>query len=52
MKKRETNGIFWKNRKDGGRRTGRRLLAGLCAALLLAAAPAAGAHAEELPAGP
>lgn len=51
MKKRETNGIFWKNRRDGGRRTGRRLLAGLCAALLLAAAPAAGAQAEELPAG-
>lgn len=51
MKKRETNGSFWKNRRDGGRRTGRRLLAGLCAALLLAAAPAGGAQAEELPTG-
>ena len=51
MKKRETDGIFWKNRRNGGRRTGRRLLAGICAALLLAAVPAGGAQAEELPAG-
>ena len=51
MKRSRSNGVLQENRRQKGFRRGSRLLAGLCAALFLAAAPAAGAQAEELPAG-